>query len=92
MFTCPDWWALTDGSIYGLGLNVQEFHILAVALLLLFLVDIVRYKKGETLGQFLASQCIWFRLLAAWALFAFIFLFGVYGPGYDASQFIYFQF
>lgn len=92
LFTRPNLWALSDGTIYELGLEQTEIHILMFALLILFLISIVKYKNRESLDLFLSKQCAWFRWLFVAILFAFIFLFGIYGPGYDAGQFIYFQF
>ena len=40
----------------------------------------------------ITNQGIWFRWLIYFAAIFGILIFGVYGPGYDASQFIYFQF
>lgn len=92
LFTKVNLWALSDGSIYRLGLKRQEMNILMSALIILFFVSIIRYKENMAFDEFLAQQCAWFRWMAVAILFAFIFLFGIYGPGYDASQFIYFQF
>ena len=92
IFTKPDWWALSDGTIYRLGLTRMEMNILLSSLWILFAASLIKYKRNETLDVFLAKQCAWFRWLAVCVLFAYIFLFGIYGPGFDASQFIYFQF
>lgn len=92
IFTKPDWYALTDGSLYELGLERVEMNMLLVSLLILFVVSLMKYQKKESLDLFLIKQCAWFRWLTAAFLFTFIFLFGVYGPGFDAGQFIYFQF
>lgn len=92
IFTKPDWHALTDGTLCQLGLDLMELNILLVSLWILFAVGFLRYRKKETFDLFLVKQCAWFRWLAAAGMFAFIFLFGVYGPGFDAGQFIYFQF
>lgn len=67
-------------------------NILMLSLLILLLISIVKYKNNESLDSFLTKQCAWFRWLTVAVLFASIFLFGIYGPGYDAGQFIYFQF
>lgn len=53
-------WVLFDKSIYLLGLDQTEIHVLCVALLILFLIDLVRYKYKQTLDVFLGEQCIWF--------------------------------
>lgn len=85
-------WVLFDQSLYELGLNQTEVHILFFSLAVLFLADLVRYRKKETLDIFLSGQCIWFRWGAIFLLIFSIIIFGIYGPGFDATQFIYFQF
>lgn len=92
VFTKPDPWALTDGTFGALGLGGTKLGVLLMALGILFLVSVVRYKKQEALDVFLAGQYTWFRWLVIVTLFSFIFLFGVYGPEYDESQFIYLKF
>lgn len=92
MLTKPNIWALSDGTINKLGLDHTEMHIFFWSALLLLAVSIVKYKRQETIDMFLEKQCAWFRWLTVAGLFAVIFLFGIYGPGYDAGQFIYFQF
>ena len=92
IFTEPDPWVLTDGTLYTLGLEMAQLHVLCAALAVLLSVSIIRYRKQETLDVFLGRQGIWFRWLVIAGLFSGIFLFGMYGPEYDASQFIYFQF
>ena len=92
MLTRPDVWAFSDGTIYRLGLDRTEMNIFLWAVLLLFGVSVIQYKKRENFDMFLNKQCAWFRWLVVAGLCAMIFLFGIYGPGYDAGQFIYFQF
>ena len=85
-------WILFDGSIYDILLPVNEVHILIIALVILFLVDLIRYKKNLTLAGFLNNQNLWFRYAVIFALLFFILIYGQYGPGFSAKQFIYFQF
>lgn len=85
-------WVLSDQSLYRLGLDVTEVHILAVSLLVLFLVDRVKYKTGKTLDLFLREQVLWFRWLVLFALLFGIIIYGMYGPAFSAAAFIYFQF
>lgn len=92
LFTKPNLWALSDGTLYQLGLDQTEMNILLSALMILLFFSIVKYKRKEDPDAFLANQCAWFRWMTVAVLFSFIFLFGIYGPGYDAAQFIYFQF
>lgn len=81
-----------NGSIYELGLEQFEANVLIVSLLILLLTDLVRYRRGQRLDVFLQEQNLWFRWLVCVILFVMVWVYGVYGPVYDASQFIYFQF
>ncbi len=92
IFTKWNPWVLFDQSLYTLGLNQTEVHILIVSIVLLFLVDLIRYKKGVTLDIYLKGQCLWFRWSVIFFLIFFIFIYGIYGPAFEAKQFIYFQF
>ena len=88
----PTPWLLFNGGIYNLGLDRVEMNILVVSVGILFLVDLIRYIKKQTLDIFLFEQNIWFEWLVMIILILMIFIFGEYGPTFDAQQFIYFQF
>lgn len=88
----PTPWALWDGSLYELGLVSMEINILLIALVMLFLVDFIRYAKKITIDEFLLSQNLWFEWLVIIVWILMIFVFGEYGPAYDPKQFIYFKF
>ena len=92
MFTRLDFWSLFNGELYCLGLERQEMNILCLSLVLLLLVDLIRYFKRERLDVFLKQQNLWFRWGVLLFLIGAVAVFGIYGPGYDAKQFIYFQF
>jgi len=85
-------WALFDDTLYTLGLDRIEVNILFVAVVVLFIVDAIKYFKKQRIDQFLNDQCIWFRWGSIMLLMLSIFVFGIYGTLFDASQFIYFQF
>lgn len=92
IFTQWNPWVLFDQSLYNLGLSRQEVSIAIFALLILILIDLVRYLREKTLDKFLAGQCIWFRWGVLLFLLFYIMIFGIYGPAFEAKQFIYFQF
>lgn len=92
MILYRDWWSLFDQQIYTLGLDIREMHILGFALLVMFAVEAIKYKKGELLDAFLQRQWIVFRWSILFMLLFVCIVFGYYGPGFDSSQFIYFQF
>jgi len=84
-------WVLTDGSLFGFGLNEWDFNVLIFALAVLTVVDILRYK-GHSLAKWYSGQGLVFRWIFAGAAIMAIVLMGVYGADYNAAQFIYFQF
>ena len=92
MFTKIDLWRLFDGSLYKLGLDNFEMNILIISLIVLFLVDLIKYIKKETIYEFLKNQCLYFRWAVIFLLLFFIIIYGKYGAGFDPKQFIYFQF
>lgn len=85
-------WTLFDGSLYTHGLAYNEIHILLVGIVLLLLVDVIRERKGVCIDTWLRSQNLLFRWIVVWSMVLMIVTYGIYGPGFDASAFIYFQF
>lgn len=92
IFTKWDPWSLFNGEIYTLGLDRTEFNILIVSVVVLLLVDLVRYFKKQDITAFLEEQCIWFQWLVVILLIGATIIYGIYGIQFDSSQFIYFQF
>ena len=84
-------WVLVDGSLYSLGLGRVDFWITVSAIFVLFLVDL-QHERGVHLRELILRQPLPVRWAVYFAALTAILLFGVYGPGYDAAAFIYFQF
>lgn len=84
-------WILTDGSLFLLGLTAKSFWAGVVAILILIGVSAAQYR-GVRIRETFARQGIFFRWIITLGLIFAVILFGIYGPGYSASQFIYFQF
>lgn len=91
MVTVYNPWILTDGSLFTLGLDAKEWNVMLVSLLILAVLDICKYKKIDLVTIFM-KQNLWFRWIFFYAGIMAVVLFGVYGPQYNAAQFIYFQF
>jgi hypothetical protein len=88
LFTTWNWGATLSG-LSALGLSPSAWIIvLAMAALMLF----VSLKKGEASFRTKYLNDPWKLWLAAAALLILALLFGAYGPGYTASDFIYGQF
>ena len=88
----PTPWILFNEGLYNLGLDRTEMDILIISVLVLLAVDIIRERKKMTIDVFLFTQNIWFEWVTIIALVIMIFIYGEYGPTFDAKQFIYFQF
>jgi len=82
---------LENGTLFDLGLNQQNFVVLIIALLILMLADAAKYHQIK-----LRDKILGLDILNRWLVILFglagIILFGVWGSGYEAINFIYFQF
>ena len=90
MFSTFNPWILFDGTLFTLGMDRKDFIVALIAIAILWIVDYF-HTKGSV-RQWISQQNLIFR----WGLYYFvifsILIFGIYGPGYDAAAFIYFQF
>ena len=91
IFTARNYWILIDGSLYTLGLDRQNFHLLAACILVLLAADILKYN-GVQLRTVIAEQDYWFRWIVVALSIGAVLLLGIWGPIYDEASFIYFQF
>lgn len=78
-----------DRSFLNMGLGLGDYQILLVSFLILSTAGVVRLYTGIPLREWMAKQCLVFRWTVWIALFAFVLIFGKYGSGYVASDFIY---
>lgn len=92
LFTRWNPWVLFNESMYSLGLDRREMNILFFSLLVLLLVDLLRYLRKENVAAFLMKQNLWFRWLVVFGLIVMILVYGEYGLNFDSAQFIYFNF
>lgn len=89
MFTKFNWDEVFGGGLMGLGLKVTDFVIIAMAVAIVFTVS--KLSKKRDLREALVGKTALSWTLTG-ALLLVVLLFGAYGMGYDASQFIYNQF
>ena len=92
MFSFCDMWSLFDGSLYTMGLDVQEIHILMIGLIGLIVVDCLQYLKREKIAELLMEQWCVFRWAILICLIVSCIVFGYYGQGFESANFIYLQF
>ena len=81
---------LTNGRLLELGLDRPDLIVGLLAIVVLLIGDLLQTKFK--VSQRLMEQNLPFRLTAYTLIVVLLLVFGVYGSGYEASQFIYFQF
>lgn len=86
-----DFGSINFAKMTDFGVDTQNAVALFCAVLLLFAVSIFQEKNNDIVAGiekliFPARWTVYLLLLFA------VLIFGIYGPGFDASQFIYFQF
>lgn len=90
MFTGWNPWILTDGSLYQAGLDQWDFIILLVGALVVGWVS--RTAETKDLHQIFCSQSWLYRTLIVLGALVIWYLFGIYGPGFNPVDFLYFNF
>lgn len=84
-------WILFDGSVFNCGLDAANFNVLIVSLGILLFADVCK-RRNISVSDVIIRQDAWARWLVIVAGVCSILIFGIWGSGYDAASFIYFQF
>lgn len=83
-------WVFFDGTIFSCGIGAAQFAALLLCIVLLMKVEALQEKNR--IREMLERQ----HVIVRWGIYlggiALVLILGVYGPGYDAAQFIYGQF
>ncbi len=82
---------LFDGSIFNIGFTPSDCIILAIGVLIMFVVSLYQ-EKGYKIREEIAKQNLVFRWVLYYGIIFAIIIFGIYGEGYNVSNFIYGQF
>ncbi len=83
-------WELVDETIYTYGLDWKDFSLLMCMFVLLWAVSMLQEKGG--LRTRIAGYNLGFRWAIYYIAIIALIIFGIYGPGYDASNFVYMGF
>ncbi len=81
----------TNGALYECGLTSAQFIEFCVFLLILFLADLAK-KCRFSIHEHIEQSAAWVQVAVIVVAILVILTFGVYGPGFNAANFIYFQF
>jgi len=90
MVTERNWRIVFDGSLLGLGLSMADYVILLLGVVLLVWVSLK--QRNGAVREYISAKPYWVKFVIWYGLFLSVLIFGAYGIGYDASQFIYNQF
>lgn len=85
-------WAISDKSLYSIGLSNYEWNVLVSALGVVLIVDGVKKLKNQRIDCFLNEQGTLIKGICIGFMILMVGIFGEYGSGFDVKQFIYFQF
>lgn len=91
IFTADNFYVLLNGSLFKCGLDTSNFILMLLGIGIIVFADICKYK-GIVIREVIAKQGFWFKCIFVAMVIGLIILFGIWGPGYDAKNFIYFQF
>jgi len=91
MFTTWNWNTLGNGTLLQLGISRADYVILAIGTILLIVVSMFA-RSGSVRDKLEKKLPMPGRWILFTVLLLLILVFGAYGQGYDASQFIYNQF
>ena len=82
-------------QIGNLGINTAGFVIIGICTAIIFIVSLIQEKyepKGENIRTLLDRRPFMVRWLVLFFAILIIAVFGVYGSGYNAADFVYMQF
>ena len=82
---------LFDQSLYMILPRV-EWYVLFAAIAVLVVMSLVKRDGTRHVRAWLEAQQIWLRWAVYMGIIIVLLVFGVYGPEFVASDFIYFQF
>ncbi|MGN0319188.1 MAG: MBOAT family O-acyltransferase [Lachnospira sp.] len=91
IFTMDNAGILFNGGLFDCGLDIYNFILMILCLLVLLTADIFK-TKGVKLSGVIAERNFAVRTAVMIVAAIFIIVFGIYGLAYNQTSFIYFQF
>lgn len=80
-----------NGSLFKCGLDSKNFYLMLICIAVLMMADFCK-RRGIRIREVVVQQDWWFRSFFFVISICFILTFGIWGPGADAVDFVYFQF
>ena len=91
IFTLKDIGKLFNMQLFENGFTLADLVILGIGVAIIFVVSLYQ-EKGYKIREKISKQNLPFRWILCYGIIFAIVIFGIYGPGYVASNFIYGQF
>lgn len=91
IFTTTNIDLLFNGKMFNIGFTYADFNILVISTTIMLVVSILQ-ERGHKIREEISKQNLPFRWILYYSIIFAIIIFGIYGPGYVASDFIYGQF
>ena len=85
-------WVLFDGTLLTLGLDAPDFIIGILAVGVVFFASAIASRSEKPLRDVIYQQELPVRWVILLAGIAVVCIFGIYGPSYDTTPFVYYQF
>lgn len=88
MVTVWNPWIWFDDSLLRLGLGGKEFMVLLLSIAVLFFVSLAQ-ERGVRIREWIAARPLVLRWIIVFCAIWAVWIFGTYGFGFDAKDFIY---
>lgn len=83
-------WIFWDGTLYGMGIDYKDWCVAILGLIFVRQVSI--WQQKGSVRESIASKNIVLRWIIYYGAIFAIIIFGIYGVGYNASDFVYANF
>ncbi len=91
VFTASNFEIFKNGALFHCGLNEKNFILMLVCIVILLIADTFKHF-GISVRHYIQKAPYIVRCAVLIVAICFILVFGIWGSGYDAANFIYFQF
>ena len=91
IFTVKNIGMIFNGELYKIGFLTGDFIIILVSIIIMFIISYIQ-EKGHLIREDISKQNLPFRWILYYGIIFSIIIFGIYGQGYNVSDFIYGQF
>lgn len=92
IFTASNWGIIGNGALLEIGIGGVDYIVIAIGIVIMFTVSLIQEKSQSSIRLKIRSLPYPVRATMWFGLFLLVILWGAYGIGYDASQFIYNRF